>query len=323
MARRIFPSERRSWLLRYLTVPLLLLGALLALAATLSSLATATAPRHLPSTATNLAQAFAAEYGVTLPHIAASAAYIFDADTGAMLFERNPDTVRAMASCTKIMTALVAVQHATLDQTITVGADAAALVNPDSSSMGLSKGEQLTLGDLLYGLLLPSANDASVAIADGVGGSEAQFVALMNQEAQQLGLTHTHFANPHGLDADGHHTTARELAKLAALALRNPIIARIAATHHYAIPKTATHKAFDLVNYNSILPGGRTPYPGAIGLKPGNTGDAGWCEAFAARRYGHLVIGVVLNDPTWSRRNDDMHTLLDWAFVQLGVPPAG
>ena len=283
MARRIFPSERRSWLLRYLTVPLLLLGALLALAATLSSLATATAPRHLPSTATNLAQAFAAEYGVTLPHIAASAAYIFDADTGAMLFERNPD----------------------------------------SSSMGLSKGEQLTLGDLLYGLLLPSANDASVAIADGVGGSEAQFVALMNQEAQQLGLTHTHFANPHGLDADGHHTTARELAKLAALALRNPIIARIAATHHYAIPKTATHKAFDLVNYNSILPGGRTPYPGAIGLKPGNTGDAGWCEAFAARRYGHLVIGVVLNDPTWSRRNDDMHTLLDWAFVQLGVPPAG
>lgn len=319
---RWLPPERRSWLARTLTAPLLLLGALLALTSTLTSLAGATPPRRAPATL-DLARTYIAEYGLTPPHISASSAYVFDAATGTVLYQSHPDDVRAMASCTKIMTALVAVQHGHLDQMIAVGADAAALVNPDNSYMGLSQGEQVSLGDLLYGLLLPSGNDAAVAIADGVGGSEAHFVAMMNQQAQQLGLTHTHFANPHGLDAAGHHTTARDLAKLATVALGNPIIARIAATRHDVIPQTATHKTFDLWNYNSILPGGRAPYPGAIGLKPGNTGDAGWCEAFAARRYGHEVIGVVLNDPSWSVRNTDMHALLDWAFVQLGVPPAG
>lgn len=319
---RWLPPERRSWLVRNLSAPLLLLAALLTFASTLSGLASATLPRRAPTTL-DLARTYIAEYGLTSPRISAPSAYVFDAATGAVLYQSHPDDIRAMASCTKIMTALVAVQHGKLDQMIPVGADAAALVNPDNSYMGLSKGEQISLGDLLYGLLLPSGNDAAVAIADGVGGSEAHFVAMMNQQAQQLGLTHTHFANPHGLDAAGHHTTARELAKLAAVALANPIIARIAATEHNVIPQTATHKAYDLWNYNSILPGGRAPYPGAVGLKPGNTGDAGWCEAFAARRYGHEVIGVVLNDPSWSVRNTDMHTLLDWAFVQLGVPPAG
>lgn len=322
-ARWLTP-DRRSWLLRYLTAPTLLLCAFSAFFVTLTGLAAGTPPHSATrDAASSLAQLFISEYGLSDPHIAASAAYVFDADSGTVLYQRHADEVRAMASCTKIMTALVAIHHGTLSQMITVGADAAALVNPDNSYMGLSKGEQLTLGDLLYGLLLPSANDAAVAIADGVGGTQAQFVAMMNQEAQQLGLTHTHFANPHGLDAPNHHTTARELTTLAAVALRDPIIARIAATPHYAIAQTATHKAFNLYNYNSLLPGGRAPYPGAVGLKPGNTGDAGWCEAFAARRYGHLVIGVVLNDPDWARRNTDMHALLDWGFVQLGVPPAG
>ena len=320
---RWLPPERRSWLLRRVAAPLMLLAGLLAFASTLTGLAAATAPRVAPTATPDLAATFIAEYHLSAPQIAASSAFVFDADTGAVLFQLHPDDERAMASCTKIMTALVAVQHASLDQVITVGADAAALVNPDNSYMGVSQCEPLTLRELLYGLLLPSGNDAAVAIADGVGGSVPQFVALMNQEAHQLGLAHTHFANPHGLDANGHYTTARDLARLAALALNNPVIAQIAATRHEIIPQTATHKSYDLWNYNSILPGGRAGYPGAVGLKPGNTGNAGWCEAFAARRYGHLVIGVVLNDPTWAVRNTDMHTLLDWGFVQLGVPPAG
>ncbi|HEY7834107.1 MAG TPA: D-alanyl-D-alanine carboxypeptidase family protein [Ktedonobacterales bacterium] len=320
---RWLPPERRAWLARHLAAPVLLLAGLLTFASTLTGLAAATPPRAAPTATPNLAATFIAEYHLSPPQIAASSAYVYDASTGVVLYQRHPDDERAMASTTKIMTALVAVQHASLSQTITAGADAAALVNPDNSYMGLSQGEQLTLNELLYGLLLPSGNDAAVAIADGVGGGQAQFVALMNQEAGQLGLAHTHFANPHGLDATGHYTTARDLARLATLALGNPVIAQIAATRHEIIAQTATHKAYDLWNYNSILPGGRAAYPGAIGLKPGNTGDAGWCEAFAARRYGHLVIGVVLNDPTWSIRNTDMHALLDWGFVQLGVPPAG
>jgi D-alanyl-D-alanine carboxypeptidase len=217
----------------------------------------------------------------------------------------------------------VTAQQGGLDRTITVGADAAAYVNPDNSYMGLSAGESLTLNELLYGLLLPSGNDAAIAIADAVGGTQQHFVAMMNAEAQVLGMTHTHFTNPHGLDEPGHYTTARDLATLAAVALRQSTIAAIAATGHYDIAATATHKAFSLSNYNSLLPGKAAAYPGAVGLKPGNTGAAGWCEAFAARRGGHLIVGVVLDSPTWTQRNDDMHALLDWGFAQVGVPPAG
>jgi D-alanyl-D-alanine carboxypeptidase len=206
---------------------------------------------------------------------------------------------------------------------VTIGADAASYVNSNNSYMGVSAGEKVSLHDLLYGLLLPSGNDAAIAIADAVGGSVSHFVAMMNDEAHTLGLTHTHFANPHGLDASGHFTSARDLAVLAAYALRDPFIAQAAATLHLDIPKTASHKHFYLTNFNSLLAGALSPYAGAIGLKPGNTGSAGWCEAFAARRNGHLVIGAVLGDPTWAVRNDDMHFLLNWGFAQVGVVPAG
>jgi serine-type D-Ala-D-Ala carboxypeptidase (penicillin-binding protein 5/6) len=253
------------------------------------------------------------------PSIQAAAAIVMDGDTGAVLYSMHADDMRPMASCTKIMTALVAVQHGTLDQMVTIGTDAASYVNSYNSYMGLSAGEKVSLADLLYGLLLPSGNDAAIAIADAIGGSQDQFVSMMNQEAQTLGLTHTHFADPHGLDAPGHHTSARDLGVLSIAALHNPTIARIAATLHYEIPQTATHKAYSLFNYNSLLPGAHSPYPGAIGLKPGNTGAAGWCEAFAARRNDHLIVGVVLGDPTWSQRNTDMHALLDWGFSQVGV----
>ena len=313
-----------GWCLQYLLLPLLLVAGLFASGGTLIALAThsASGGRDEQGIAP-AANPFTAEFGLAQPEIAASSAYVIDADTGVVLYTNHPDDVRAMASCTKIMTALVATQHGSLDQTITIGADAAALVNPDNSYMGVSQGEKLTLQDLLYGLLLPSGNDAAVAIADAIGGSQAHFVVMMNQEAVALGLTRTHFADPHGLDAPGHHTTARDLTRLAAIALRVPIIATIAATTVHRIPPAATHKGYYLTNYNSLLPGARAAYPGAIGLKPGKTGDAGWCEAFAARRDGHLVIGVVLNDPTWTQRNVDMHALLDWAFAQLDVPPAG
>ncbi len=225
-----------------------------------------------------------------------------------------------MASCTKIMTMLLAVERGSLDQVVTIGADAAALVRPDSSYMGLSTGEQLTLGDLLYGLVLPSGNDAAVAIADAIGGNVPNFVAMMNARAQQLGLTHTHFVTPHGLDAPGHYTTARELAILAGIAMQHPELVKVTSTLNYSIPKTATHKAYSLHTGIDLLAGARYPYPGAIGVKPGFTGGAGYCEAFAAIRHGHLMVGVVLNEPTWQIRMVDMRTLLDWGFAQEGVP---
>ena len=256
------------------------------------------------------------------PPVSAKAAYVFDADLGFTYYTKNADLELPMASCTKIMTMLLAVEHAPLDMMITVGADAAALVRPDSSYMGLSTGEQLTLQDLLYGLVLPSGNDAAVAIADAIGGTQANFVAMMNARAQQLGLTHTHFENPHGLGQDGHYTTARDLAILAGVAMHVPALVTVTSTLAYSIPKTSTHKAYTLSSGTDLLSGGRYPYPGAIGVKPGYTGDAGYCEAFAAIRDGHLMVGVVLDEPTWQIRMVDMRTLLDWGFEHENIPPS-
>jgi D-alanyl-D-alanine carboxypeptidase (penicillin-binding protein 5/6) len=260
--------------------------------------------------------------GVNAPAVTATAAYILDAETGAVYYAKDADDERPMASTTKLMTALIAVERGNLDQTVTVQADAQALVRRDSSYMGLTAGERLTMRDLLYGLMLPSGNDAAVAIADAIAGSQDAFVALMNQRAQALGLTHTHYANPHGLDAPGHFTTARDLAVLAAVALQRPQLVAIASTLHYSIPKTATHKAYELQTGNDLLPGARAPYPGALGLKPGYTGAAGYTMAFAAQRHGHLIIGAVLGDPSWQVRIDDMRTLLDWGFFQYGIAAA-
>jgi D-alanyl-D-alanine carboxypeptidase (penicillin-binding protein 5/6) len=205
---------------------------------------------------------------------------------------------------------------------VTVGADAHALVNSNSSYMGLDVGEKINLRDLLYGLVLPSGNDAAVAIADAIGGNVPNFVAMMNRRAQQLGLTRTHYANPHGLDAPGHYTTAHDLAVLSAFALRNPTIKQVVSSYSYDIPQTATHKAYHLVTGNDLLPFARAPYPGAIGVKPGFTGNAGYTMAFAADRRSHLLVGAVLNDPSWQVRIVDMRTLLDWGYQQFGLPAA-
>ena len=256
------------------------------------------------------------------PTVTAQTAFLFDPDTGAVYYAKGANTELPMASCTKVMTLLLAVERGNLNQMVTVGADAHALVNPNSSYMGLDVGEKISLRDLLYGLVLPSGNDAAVAIADAIGGNQAAFVNLMNQRAQQLGLTHTHYANPHGLDAPGHYTTARDLAVLSAYALRNPIIEQVVSTYSYDIPKTATHKAYHLVTGNDLLPFARAPYPGAIGVKPGFTGNAGYCMSFAADRRGHLLVAAVLDDPSWQVRIVDMRTLLDWGYQQFGLPAA-
>ncbi len=256
------------------------------------------------------------------PAVTAQTAFLFDPDTGVVYYSKNADEELPMASCTKVMTLLLAVERGNLNEMVTVGADAHALVGPNSSYMGLDVGEKISLRDLLYGLVMPSGNDAAVAIADAIGGNVPNFVVMMNQRARQLGLTRTHYANPHGLDAPGHYTTARDLAVLSAYALRNPIIRQVVSAYSYDIPKTATHKAYHLVTGNDLLPYARAPYPGAIGVKPGFTGNAGYTMAFAADRRGHLLVGAVLNDPSWQVRIVDMWTLLDWGYQQFGLPHA-
>jgi len=249
------------------------------------------------------------------PDILASSAFVFAPEQKWLLYQKQPDTQLSMASLTKLMTLLLAVEYGNLDQMVTVGSDAAALVNSNNSAMGLSAGERLSLRDLLYGLIVASGNDAAVAIADYVGGSTAYFVVEMNRRAAQLGLTNTTFVSPDGAD-DGNRTSARDLAMLAALVLEHPEVVPITSAYHYTIPQTGTHKAYSLTSGNDLLPGGHSTYPGVNGIKTGFTETAAYCMAFSARVHGQLIVGVLLGDPAPGARIGDAQALLDWATVQ-------
>ncbi|HEX7734173.1 MAG TPA: D-alanyl-D-alanine carboxypeptidase [Ktedonobacteraceae bacterium] len=259
--------------------------------------------------------------------ILASEAILVDADTSTILYEKKAETPVPMASTTKIMTALIAIRSGNLDQVITVGQDA---VNEDKigSNANLAVGEKLSLKELLYALLLPSGDDAAVAIADGVAGSQDAFTAIMNVEAQKLHLFQTHFDNPTGLDTDlnlnplpgnAHYTTPYDFVRLAHYAMSIPLFAQIVSMPTYHLAASATHANFNWKNTNTML----TTYKGALGVKTGWTGAAGGCLVFSAKRNGHSLIGVVFHS---SRTNStqlqdeqtrvaDAETLLTWGFA--------
>ncbi len=250
------------------------------------------------------------------PGIQAVAGMLVDPNTGAVLFTQNANQELPMASTTKIMTVLLALKYGHLDQVVRVGADAVAEGSGDASRMGLRQGERLTLRDLLYGMLLPSGDDAAVAVADAIGGNVPHFVEMMNAQAQFLGLKHTHYANPDGLDAAGHYTSVSDLITLTEYALTLRVFASMVATYQYTIPATSQHKAYDLINTNELL--GPNGYPGAEGVKTGTTGNAGDCLVFAAANTNTDLLGVVLGAPSDAARFRDARLLLDWGFKVAG-----
>lgn len=269
------------------------------------------------TTATNIASLLPATPTATPPPpgpaTTAAALILVNPDTGTVYAAVNADQQRAMASTTKIMTAVVALTLGNLNKRITVGPDLAQLAGTGASVAFLHVGDSLTLHDLLYALMLPSGDDAAIVIADGVAGSQDNYIRLMNFEAALLGMRHTHFADVHGLDATGHYTSARDLATLTEFALRNPTFAQIVATAHYTLPATAGHAAYSWDNTNLLLSSDH--YPGITGVKTGFTGNAGECLVFAAARpYGRLV-GVVLGEPNAQARFSDAAALLDWGFA--------
>ncbi len=234
------------------------------------------------------------------------AAYLVDADTRTVLWEKDPDTSRAPASLTKLMTAIVAVDDAgSLDKTVTVDPAATQVV---PSLMGLTAGEKLTVRDLLYGLFLDSGNDAAEALARGIVPRD-RFIRQMNQKAKLIGLTNTHYVNPTGLDAPGHGMSAHDIVHLAAyLDKYYPQLAAIAATKDITIASTQTHKAFPMENLNRML----WTYPGVTGLKTGLTDNAGGCWLATATRNNRHLIVVVLNATGHSA--DDAALLLNYGF---------
>ncbi|HEY7093777.1 MAG TPA: D-alanyl-D-alanine carboxypeptidase, partial [Ktedonobacterales bacterium] len=218
---------------------------------------------------------------VSAPKIGARSAFLMNAMTGEVYLSINADTPVAMASTTKIMTAMAAIQFSpSLDLPVKVGADAVAMNTNGNSVAFLKEGDTITLREALYALLLPSGDDAAVAIADAVAGSQARFVGLMNLEAALLGMRHTRYVNVHGLDEDGHYSTARDLALLADYAMANPDFRAVVSTKDYTLPKTAQHKDYDWPTTNNLLT--TKYYDGIEGVKTGHTENAGYCLVFEA-----------------------------------------
>lgn len=215
----------------------------------------------------------------------AKAAITIEAQSGISLYEKNADEQLPMASTTKIMTALVALENADINQTFTVSETACKV---EGTQIGLLAGDQISLNDLLHMLMMKSANDAAQTIAENIAGSLEAFADLMNERAKQMGLTHTHFENPHGLPSDNHYTTARELALIAAEALKNDTFAQIVSTKK----KKLDYHGLVIENSNRLL----SSYEYTTGVKTGFTKAAGRCLVTSAKKDGVTLINVTLDD---------------------------
>jgi serine-type D-Ala-D-Ala carboxypeptidase (penicillin-binding protein 5/6) len=250
------------------------------------------------------ALAFATPARAGVPSVDARAFLVVDGQSGEVLAQRNASERVPIASLTKLMTVLLTLKSGVaLSAVVTVGSDAA---DVGESSIGLRRGDRLTVSDLLKGALIQSANDAADALADYVShGNEAAFIAQMNAEARRLGLRGTHYVRPDGLDAPGHFSTARDVTALARRLMRYRVIRQIVRQRDATIAG-GRH----LHTWNDLL----GIFRGLDGVKTGHTGAAGWCEAARVERDGLDVYATLLGSPTRGRRNSDLAALLRWAF---------
>lgn len=253
----------------------------------------------------------AVECLATAPDCSAKSAIVIEAETGTVLYEKDIHTQRAMASTTKIMTAILTIEAGDLDSEFTVDPLA---IRVEGTSMGLQEGDRVSRRDLLYGIILPSGNDAANAAAVSVAGSIPAFVQMMNDKAAELGLKNTHFVTPSGLDAKGHYTSAYDLAMLTAYAMKNELFREIVACKSKQLEYGNPPYSRTLYNSNKML----TRYDGAIGVKPGFTDDARRCLVSAAERNGTTLIAVTLND---GNDYNDHTAMLDYGFTQVKAVP--
>jgi D-alanyl-D-alanine carboxypeptidase (penicillin-binding protein 5/6) len=241
-----------------------------------------------------------------VPHPSARAFFVVNAANGEVLAARNARAKLPIASITKLMTVIVALDHLRPAQTVTVTGQAAEV---GESRIPLRPGQRVLVRDLLAGALIQSANNAAMALAAAAAdGNVSKFVSWMNDRARKLGLGDTHFVRPDGLDVTGHYSSARDVAKLARVAMHRRIVRELVRKRTEPIEGGA----FVVHTWNDLL----GSFPGLIGVKTGHTNDAGWCEVAAARRNGFTIYTVVLGSPTRSQRNDDLNRLLAWGVSQ-------
>lgn len=242
------------------------------------------------------------------PDVSAQSWIVFDVTDGVVLGSRNADVIRPMASTTKIMTALVALEQSTADQVVVVSERAA---EAGEAEIGLVAGEQLLMEDLITSMVVRSANDSAIAVAESIGGDTETFVALMNRRAEELGLTRTFFVNPHGLDADGHASTARDLLRLGLAAMANDELRRMASLREFDFGATPDGTPRIAESTNALL----DTYPGTIGVKTGFTFQAGLVLVAAAERDGRTIYAVVMGSEGAGAHFADASALLDYGFA--------
>jgi D-alanyl-D-alanine carboxypeptidase len=265
----------------------------------------------------NIGHILESTFGQILPDqnafsLTAKSALVYDIDSKEILYSKNPTEKLPMASLTKIMTAIVGMEYKRDDDTYVV--DKSALVGEDS--MGLLPDEKLSLNELLYGLLLPSGNDAAEVIAQNFPYGRESFIEIMNRRAKQIGAQNTHFSNPSGLQGDGvQYTTSEDLVKITYYALTNfPQFAEVVQTYQYSLPQTRTHQAYALTNETNLL----TSYPGVKGVKTGFTPEAGLCLVTYLEYGNKKLLGVILGS---ENRRAEMKMLLDYGLKQDGITP--
>ncbi len=247
-----------------------------------------------------------------LPDLTAQSVLMYDLTDNKVLYEKDPYVRRPMASLTKIMTAIIALENPKPDDRYIV--TKSDMVTGDL--MGVTPGEVYSLQDLLYGLVLHSANDAAEVLASNYPGGRSAFIKAMNNKAKALGMLNTNYTNPSGLQGDGNqYTTTYDLLIVTRYALKHyPLFAKVVSTVTYKIPATNEHKEIDLSNETNLL----TSYPGVIGVKDGYTPEAGLCLVTLLNYGGHKIIGIILNSQD---RRGEMKTLLDYSLKSVGVSP--
>ncbi|MDO8270223.1 MAG: D-alanyl-D-alanine carboxypeptidase family protein [Candidatus Levybacteria bacterium] len=244
--------------------------------------------------------------------LTATSAISYDISTNTLIYGKEIEKRLPMASLTKIMTAIIALERMDLNSELLVTKKAAEI---GESSMGLSEGEKLPLTELMYGLILHSGNDAAETIASGSNFGTENFVHLMNKKAEDLGLSNTRFTNVSGLQGDGQqYSTAKDLLVITRYALQNKEFAKVAATYQRDIPASSQHKAFTLYNETNLL----TTYPGVKGVKTGYTDEAGMCLVTYLEYNDRKIIAVLLNS---QNRRQEMKELLDFSLKTLGDEP--
>jgi serine-type D-Ala-D-Ala carboxypeptidase (penicillin-binding protein 5/6) len=253
-----------------------------------------------------LALAFTGAAHAAVPNPDARAFYVVNAANGEVLASRSAHAHVPIASITKLMTVLVALDHLKLSDVVTVSGAAAQV---GGSRIPLRRGQRVSVRDLLAGALIQSANNAADELASAASdGDVPRFVAWMNARARKLGLRDTHFVRPDGLDAPGHVSSARDVAVLAQIAMHSSVVRDLVRESSYSIEGGS----FVVHTWNDLL----GVFPGLIGVKTGHTADAGWCQVAAARRRGFTIYAVILGSPSRGQRNVDLNRLLAWGVSQ-------